>query len=89
MSDIVAALDRWLETWLVRDGDLRGMIGRARDEIVMLREWKRAAERGVLPITFRADVLEEAAQACERIPLCEHGCASEAAATIRALKEKP
>jgi hypothetical protein len=84
--DIVAELDRWLK--LDMPGDDRGVLQRARDEIVALRDDRNAhaaREAGVLARIAWVEALEEAARVADGY--CTERTDSVAAA-IRALKEK-
>jgi len=99
--DIVAELDRWLiDSVRPPFVTVRGMAQRARDEIVALREDNKTLSvtqharesveierRLAVARNARAEALEEAAQLC-----ITHDPSREtrnAAAAIRALKDKP
>jgi hypothetical protein len=87
-DDIVAELDRWLE--LDMPGDDRGVLRRARDEIVALR--KGVASGGwvweQIQMTHKAARAEALEEAADRVANYFANC-DEVVAYIRALKDKP
>jgi hypothetical protein len=83
-DDIVAELDRWLE--LDMPGDDRGILRRARDEILALRQ--RCALHDDLEFVSKNELNEARAEAWGQGWRARDEIAMDAAA-IRALKDKP
>ena len=84
-DDVVAELDAWLKVWEGHCDDAHDdLVQRARDELVRLRHLHASQ---ISYAMGRAEALEEAAQACERILGMGGYTLATAAAAIRALKD--